>query len=128
MRQHTFKALPWMCLWIIGCDDTNSSDDQAELTVATYNLGLLNSVGFVEQRAPLAIQATAELDAEVICVQEVWEQAHWDDLVAAQSEQRPHTLRLPDEPGAMGMCSPDAFNPLEICAQAACSDTPDLTT
>lgn len=128
MRQPIYRGLLLACLCTVGCDDDDNNDQPQELTVATYNMGLLNSVGFVQQRAPLAIQAASELDVDVLCVQEVWEQEHWDELVAAQSEVRPHTLRLPAEPGAMGMCSPDTFNPLEACAQEKCSGAADLTT
>jgi endonuclease/exonuclease/phosphatase family metal-dependent hydrolase len=98
------------------------------LTVATYNLGLLGSVGFVEERAPLATAAAAGLEADVLCVQEVWEQAHWDTLVAANEQTRPHTLRLAAEPGVMGKCAPDQFNPLQACAEPACGGSASLVT
>jgi endonuclease/exonuclease/phosphatase family metal-dependent hydrolase len=121
------KLVLCTCALFLGCDDSSSDDTvTSDLTVATYNLGLLNSVGFVEQRAPLVIDAAAELDADVLCVQEVWEQKHWDALAKAQREQRPHTLRLPPDPGAQGQCDPDDFNPLQSCAEAACADADNL--
>lgn len=107
-----------------GDDDGETGTHTATLTAATYNLGLLDSVGYVDQRTPLAIDATTKLDADVLCVQEVWQQAHWDALVAAEASTRPHTLRLPADPGAMGQCSADEFTPVQQCAQATCAGQP----
>jgi endonuclease/exonuclease/phosphatase family metal-dependent hydrolase len=108
------------------CDESANEADAGPdagaggtLSAATYNLGLLGSVGFVSERAPLTIEAVAAIAADVLCVQEVWEQEHWDALVAANGD-RPHVLRLAAEPGAVGKCSPDQFNPLQACAEPAC--------
>lgn len=137
MHDRRWILIGGACLALAGCDDdtdgTSTADagqpdagTESALTATTYNLGLLSSVGYATQRAPLAIQATAALDTDVQCVQEVWEKAHWDMLVDASRAKRPHTLRLPDAPGATGMCSPDEFNPLETCAAAACANAPSL--
>lgn len=108
-----------------GMDAGTDAQAHGELTAVTYNLGLLDTVGFVSERAPLAIEAAAALDADLLCVQEVWEQAHWDALVDADTT-RPHALRLAPEPGAMGQCSPDEFNPLQACAEPACGGSTEL--
>ncbi len=107
-------------------DSTGDAGPGGKLAVATYNLGLLGSVGFVNERAPLTIAAAAGLEADLLCVQEVWEQAHWDSLVAANEPTRPHTLRLDAEPGVMGKCAPDEFNPLQACAEPACGGSASL--
>jgi endonuclease/exonuclease/phosphatase family metal-dependent hydrolase len=109
-------------------DDTGDAGPGGTLTAATYNLGLLGSVGFVKERAPLTTAAAAGIEADLLCVQEVWEQAHWDALVVANEADRPHTLRLDPEPGVMGKCAPDQFNPLQACAEPACGGSPDLVT
>ncbi|HHH11764.1 MAG TPA: hypothetical protein ENK23_06805, partial [Sorangium sp.] len=47
------------------------------MKAVSYNVGL--AVGFVkaaESRAPLAIEQIAALDADVVCVQEVWLPRH----------------------------------------------------
>lgn len=101
-------------------------DTGPSLTAATYNLGLLDSVGFVEQRAPLVLGATAALDVDLLCVQEVWQQPHWDQLSAANMTRRPHQLRLPAEPGAHGRCSLELYSPLSNCAESVCAASDNL--
>jgi len=90
------------------------------LRVATYNAGLLDSVGYVPERLPLVTKALADLDVDIQCVQEFWAQDHWDGLVAASRSERPNVLRLDPRPGVSGKCSPDEFLPLRACAEAHC--------
>lgn len=126
------SLIAFVCGGLLACGThggrTTASDAGAGLSVATFNLGLLNSVGFVPERAPLAIDATAKLAADLFCVQEVWEQANWDALAAAHHDKRPYSLHLAPNPGAVGMCSPDDFNPLQACAQQACAQAANLVT
>ena len=98
----------------------------ARLTVATYNAGLLPSVGYVQERLPFVEDALGKLEAQVLCVQEVWEDAHWQAVVKANEHARPHVLRIADDPGVVGKCSADVFNPLEACAASSCANAPAL--
>jgi endonuclease/exonuclease/phosphatase family metal-dependent hydrolase len=144
------KNQPWLVIacaawavWAAACDsdddgardsgttrDSGAKDSGARrdaggghaLRVATYNAGLLDSVGYVPQRAPLVAQALADLDVDLMCVQEVWQQEHWDALVDASADTRPHVLRFDPQPGVMGLCTPDEFGPVRTCAEANCSD------
>lgn len=127
MHSKLLKLATWLCVALVpACGDDGGAGKR--LTAATYNLGLLDSVGFVSQRAPLAIEAAAKLDADVLCVQEVWDQAHWDALATANEKQRPHTLRLAPDPGAVAKCTLEQFDPLQSCAEPACGDSSDLVT
>ena len=121
------RAIGGAALWFVlscGDDDGESAASTATLTAATFNLGLLDSVGYVDQRAPLAIDAVTKLDADVFCVEEVWQQVHWDALVAAEAGKRPYTMRIPPDPGAMGQCTADEFTPVQLCAQRTCAGQP----
>ncbi|MEM6954419.1 MAG: endonuclease/exonuclease/phosphatase family protein, partial [Myxococcota bacterium] len=53
-----------------------SDSDPVELRVETYNLGLAGAFVPNEavRRAPV-IEAVANLDADIVCLQEVWEQS-----------------------------------------------------
>ena len=119
---------------IVGCSSTRhegpTDGGTTTLRVSTYNAGLLDSVGYVPERAPLVTQALADLDVDIQCVQEFWAEEHWDGLVAASASARPHVLRLDPRPGVSGKCSPDEFVPLRSCAAAHCGSAgaSDLVT
>ena len=114
--------------WGTGCGSSGhegggapDSGTVGKLRVATYNAGLIDPVGYVPERLPLATKALADLDVDVLCVQEVWAEEHLDGLVAANQGKRPNVLRLEPRPGASGNCSPDEFLPLRSCAEAHCA-------
>jgi len=90
------------------------------LKIATYNAGLLDTVGNVPERQPLVTEAVAALDADVVCMQEVWSDEHWDALVAANEDTRPHALRLEAMPGVPGQCTEDELLPLRACSELMC--------
>ena len=92
------------------------------LRVATFNAGLLDSVGYVPQRAPLVAKALGALDVDVLCVQEAWQAEDWTAIASANKSKRPHTLYLDPKPGAVGKCGSDEFVPLEACAKELCGD------
>lgn len=108
---------------VIGCGDDDDADARVapQLTVATFNAGLIANVGYLDARAARVVDALAELEADVLCVQEFWSEEHWDALVAANADVRPHVLRIEAMPGAVGQCTPDEFEPLRTCAELACA-------
>jgi len=124
--------------WATGCgddDDVAAIDSgapdsgpggggEAVLRIATFNAGLLETVGFVDARDEQVNEALAELDAEVLCVQEVWEDEHWDALVAANEDARPNAERIEPMPGVAGLCSPEELLPLRMCAELMCEGMP----
>ena len=96
---------------------------------ATYNLGL--ALGFVDaatERAPLTIAAAAEIDVDVLCVQEVWTPADVQSLRSAAATSLPNTV-FPDpqpdsDPGqaACGDSDQAALDTLRSCVDGSCAD------
>lgn len=95
-----------------------------EFTVATYNAGL--AVGFVpgaNERAPATAAAIAEIDADVVCLQEVWLPEHVADVEGAASGFA--ETYFPDaaqEDFAAPACVVDDVQPLIDCMDANCAD------
>lgn len=127
-RRSGYAVLLAACTAAACTSDGGTSDGESPLPfeVVTYNAGLLAAVGHVEQRLPRVMEALAAVEADLLCVQEVWEREHWSQLVEANAQRRPHVSRIPDDPGVVGQCSPDEFNPLEACAADACASAPAL--
>jgi endonuclease/exonuclease/phosphatase family metal-dependent hydrolase len=116
------RFLPLLIL-LFGCP-SETPEPAEPLTFATYNLGL--AVGFVpgaNERAAAATTATLDLDADVVCVQEVWEAEHVA-LLEGQ-EGWPHTVfpapqqEVGPEPACVGG---DEVNLIE-CMEQDCADT-----
>ncbi len=96
--------------------------------MVTYNAGL--AVGFVpasNERAPLTAAAVGELEADIVCLQEVWEPRHVSEFEAAAEARFPHRhfpQALPetsDEPA----CEEGALDGLVECIDESCSDACD---
>ncbi len=109
-----------------GDGDGDAGAGEIVLRVATFNAGLLDTVGFVPERQPLVNEAVAELEADLVCMQEVWLDEHWDALADANEDARPHTFRLPALPGVEGDCSPEELEPLRACSEMMCEEGSDL--
>lgn len=118
---------------LLGCSDdsiTQPTPGGGSLTAVTYNGGL--AVGFVkaaETRAPLTSQAVADLDADVVCVQEFWFDEHVQLLASAAQAKFPHQAFTEPDPGTTGTaaCTDAELEPLATCAETAgcpevCSD------
>jgi endonuclease/exonuclease/phosphatase family metal-dependent hydrolase len=105
---------------VSACSDDESEAQPPRVIAATYNGGL--AVGFVEAadaRAPLTAQATAEIGASVLCVQEFWRAADQQLLKAATQTKLPHTIFPPPDPGPTGdvPCAAGATDSLLQCIQ-----------
>ncbi|HEU4536994.1 MAG TPA: endonuclease/exonuclease/phosphatase family protein, partial [Polyangiaceae bacterium] len=91
--------------------------------MATFNAGL--AVGYLplaEERTPHVIEALARAPADLLCVQEVWLEAHWEALRVASAARFPHAFRLPPAGGgAPAACSADEVKPLAACAREHCA-------
>jgi endonuclease/exonuclease/phosphatase family metal-dependent hydrolase len=110
-----------------------SSDPETEptpggtLTAVTYNGGL--AVGFVDAadaRAPLTAQAVADLQADVVCVQEFWNEEHVQLLASAAADSFPHQAFTEPQPGmptAAAACTDADLADLATCSEAqGCPD------
>ncbi len=76
------------CVAAVGC---GSDEGPTAIRVDTINIGLAGA--FVPNEAARrdpVIDAVANLDSDVVCVQEAWEQADKDALIAAAATNFPH--------------------------------------
>jgi len=111
-----------------GCDSDSAAPEERVAVIGTYNVGL--AVGFVpfsDQRRSLVAALTAELDADVLCLQEVWYQHDIDAFVNAAAETFPHAHYelLTDTETGPPACELDATTiALRDCVDAECGDTP----
>lgn len=95
------------------------------VNVATYNAGLAQGfVAHVDERAPRIVEDFPAAEIDVACVQEYWDDAHWDALVSSLADTHPHTFRRPAEVemGVPASCEPGALDPVDVCVRANCAD------
>lgn len=100
----------------------------SSLRVVTFNAGL--AYGFVDHadlRAPLLGPALEALDADVVCLEEVWTDADAQALMDAVKGTYPHQYReVTSGEGGSGSaaCTSQELDPLAACATANCAGTP----
>jgi endonuclease/exonuclease/phosphatase family metal-dependent hydrolase len=105
---------------MLGCKGENGEPT----VIATYNAGL--AVGFVagaEDRAPQVADAVAGLDADVVCLQEVWAPAHVAALEDAAAESFPNQIfadPLPAESTGKPACAKGDLDDLLVCVGDVC--------
>lgn len=129
-------AMAWLFVASTGCDDGDATSGEVAdagtaavgLQVGTWNVGL--APGFVDyatERAPLISAALAESELDILCLQEVYEEADWQALTTATSANYPSAARLePDqafreEPA----CRADEIMPIRVCVEPACDGVAD---
>jgi endonuclease/exonuclease/phosphatase family metal-dependent hydrolase len=98
------------------------------LRALTYNTALApDFVPHADLRAPkvVAALAAAASELDVMCVQEFWQEADFDALVAATHDSLPNILRPAPKPGS-GTCTAETLGPLGTCLQAACPNASGL--
>ncbi len=91
--------------------------------VATFNAGLaVGYLPYAEQRAAPVIDALARAPVDLLCVQEVWLEEHWQALRAASAARFPYAYRLPPagDARAAGACPRAELDPLAACAREHC--------
>lgn len=115
-----------------GTNNTNNTNNStgARASFATYNVGL--ATGFVplaEERRETVTNAIPTIDADVVCLQEVWlndVEGEWtqdalDGIIAAASTSHPHAYYVITEDEGAGVgCTPEEVEPLETCVVANC--------
>ncbi len=104
---------------VLGCETPD------EITLVTFNAGLSELfVADTAERAPRVAEAVAELDADVVCLQEVWAREHVDAVIAATTELPFVIAPEPAQELVAGECDAVALAPLADCVAAACPDPP----
>ncbi len=124
-----FLLAPLLPLAACSSDDDDPAPTKPRLTVVSYNAGL--AIGFVEAseaRAPLTLEATLGLEADILCVQEFWRGDHVQALTDGATKL-PHRVIPPPEPGPTGEvpCEAGDTDALLACVQTngcdqVCSD------
>ncbi len=122
-----------------GCSDDDNGNNNGnnnnelpppQLTAVTYNGGLARGfVDWADERAQQVADAVANLEAEVVCVQEFWQPEHVTMLADAAAATLPNQIFLepmPDENPGDPACSSDAteFQAFESCARNNCGTVP----
>lgn len=112
-------------------DDLGGTDQQQpapNLTVVSYNTGLAAGyVDYATERLPLLGPAIAALEADVVCLQEVWTDADAAALIDATKAAFPHSYREVTENAAGSgapACTVAELDPLKACALANCAGVP----
>jgi endonuclease/exonuclease/phosphatase family metal-dependent hydrolase len=98
-------------------------------TYATYNAGLATGyVPYAEERQPLVGPAVAGIESDVVCLQEVWQTDHVEDVLSATSAVFPHShwVDTYDPEGNVGppACTEDLTLPLLECVNTNCDGVP----
>jgi endonuclease/exonuclease/phosphatase family metal-dependent hydrolase len=107
------------CALIAGCSSSGAA------VVATFNAGLApGDVALTDERKPgiIAALAAEAKGLDLLCVQEFWRQADFDQLVAATAAELPNTMRLAAIPGPSACATEDApkLDALAACVAENC--------
>ena len=113
-----------LVLVALGCD-SGAVDPLANKTRAfvTYNLGLAKGyVDYAEERRPHLVELLAGLDADVLCLDEVWTQDDVEAVLAGVAEAFPysHYKMLEDTTVGPPACGQTESEPLIACLDLQC--------
>jgi endonuclease/exonuclease/phosphatase family metal-dependent hydrolase len=101
-------------------------------TYATFNAGLAYGyVLYAEERQPLIGTGVAGVEADVVCMQEVWLPEDMDDLLSAASSTFPYSYWEntydPEANTGPAACIESETADLLACVNANCLDAPSLS-
>lgn len=115
-----------LSLSLLACGGDDIADDGGTATFATYNAGLARGfVPLAEERSAVTAEAIANLQADVVCVQEVWLEEDVTALTTAAADSFPTAIFREPDPGEVAeepACTNEEAGPLETCARANCGD------
>jgi endonuclease/exonuclease/phosphatase family metal-dependent hydrolase len=102
----------------------------SDLRIVTFNAGLAEGfVPLAAERQPLVAQAIADLDAEIVFLQEVWTPDAVNEIRAATSAVFPTAIfpePIPEADGGIPACTLDELADLDSCISTNCADaSPD---
>ncbi len=98
---------------------------------ATFNAGLArNFVGYASERVQPVAAALAGVDADFLCVEEVWEDGDVAVVTEAAKAKFPYQYQVPtaaeSTAGLPPSCTPTDAAPLKACVEAHCANAPTL--
>jgi len=110
----------------LGCgdDEVDPLAGKARAFV-TYNLGLATGyVSYAAERRPQLVTLLQTIDADVLCLQEVWSQADVDAVIAGVAETYPyaHYQMLKDTTVGPPACTESETQPIRGCIDTKCTD------
>jgi len=118
-----------LALIATACGSSGTSPHVSRL--ATFNAGLArNYVPLAEDRVTPVTQALAALDADVLCLQEVWEEGDTAQIHAGTKATYPHAFDVFTQENASTTpaCTAAETDPLKACVDAQCKGVVDLAT
>lgn len=95
------------------------------MSVVTYNLGLAHgAVALADERMPAQIEAVSALNADVVCLQEVWTDADNTAFLDAVKASYPYSMRevIEDDSDASTPCGVCKTLRMKHCAEKKCLD------
>jgi endonuclease/exonuclease/phosphatase family metal-dependent hydrolase len=108
--------------------------DASPLQLVTFNAGLArNYVPFVEDRLPPIVEELSKLEADVVCLQEVWEERDAKAIIDGVRGNFPYHFRLESaasisaRPAGTPSCGPTDLQPLGKCVEENCATATDKT-
>ena len=113
--------------------DTETSETESpprQLRIATYNAGLAEGfVPLAEERLPLVAEAIADLDADIVFLQEIWATEAVDALRTATNSSFTTAIfpePIPDTELGEPACTIEELADLQSCIATNCADaSPD---
>jgi len=152
--KRTFVLLS-TCALVIGCTESSQSSEPIEVVVDTFNVALAGAfIPYESERRQPIVEAIAASGSDVVCLQEVWNQADkelirdgaldaypysvffrddLDTVVDSPTDQQgqvppaPTGVPCPDEQASDTMNIQAQMNQAVDCVMANCSTTPDAT-
>ncbi|MBO6933691.1 MAG: endonuclease/exonuclease/phosphatase family protein [Deltaproteobacteria bacterium] len=109
----------WLLVFAFACGEDDPVQLDEPIEVLTYNVGLAaGNVPMVDLRSVPVTDALVADSADVLCVQELWNDNDYAYLAGLDAFA--HTQRLPanDEEGVA--CIPGELDPLAACVEAMC--------
>jgi endonuclease/exonuclease/phosphatase family metal-dependent hydrolase len=82
---------------LVACSESSSPLGPTEVTVDTFNVALAGAfIPYEAERRQPIIDAIEGANADILCLQEVWEQSDKDMIKAAVEENYPHVVSFED--------------------------------
>lgn len=112
---------PCLLLFALACGGDDPVRLEEPIEVLSYNVGLApGDIDYTVERGPLIADALIADSADVLCVQELWNDV--DYQILADSSAFVHAQRLPGNDESGVACVPGELEPLAACVSGMCPD------